>query len=63
MPHHLTQNVRIQDDCKSLLISGKNKFVEELVTQGVSSGKIPPISECSHRMVRRSYESQESLKL
>lgn len=57
MHHHFTQNVRIQDDCKSPLLSGKNKFVEELVTQGVSFGKISPISEYSHRMVRRSYES------
>lgn len=62
LSHHLTENMGIQDNYKSPLLSGKDKFVEEL-TQGVSLGKIAPTSKCLHRMVRRSYESQGSLKL
>jgi len=34
--HPLTQNAGIEDDCKPPLLSGKDVFVEELVTQGVS---------------------------
>lgn len=63
MPHHLTQNVELQGDCKPPLVSAKDEFVEELVTQNVSLGKIPPTSEYPHRMVRRSQESQGPLKL
>lgn len=63
LPHYLTQNVGTQDDLRPPLLSSKDEFIEEPVTQGVGLGKVPPTSECPHRMVRRSCESLGWLKL
>lgn len=56
-------NVAVQGYCKLPLPSNTAEFSAESLTQGIRLRKIPPTSECPHRVVRRWNESQGSLKL